>query len=179
MASPVRQTLWLWWALFAGIVLALIFFRILPLGALAGRFPGPDLVMCLACAWVIRRPDLLPALVIAGAVLLEDMVLMRPPGLWAALMILGTEVLRTRSAFSRELSFLAEWAMVAVVMFAMVLGNRLIMAAMILPQPGFGMQMIGFAFSVLAYPAVVLASRLLFGLYKPATGEVDAMGRRL
>ena len=165
--------------LFVLAVTAMLFLRLLPLPAEAGSLPGPDLMMCLCCAWVLRRPDHLPALLIAGAVLVEDMLLMRPPGLWAALMLLGTEFLRSRAAFSRELTLVSEWVMVAVVMLAMMLAFRLGMAVTMLPQPGLGLTLIQFVFSVLAYPLVVGALRLAFGLRKPATGEVDALGRPL
>jgi rod shape-determining protein MreD len=168
-----------WWMLFSLIVLASIILRLLPLGMNPGRLPGPDLVMCLACAWVLRRPAFVPVFLIAGLVLIEDMLLMRPPGLWAAMMVLGTEILRTRAQFSRELSFVGEWIMVSAVMLAMILGQRLLLAVMFLPQPGFGVDMIGFGFSVMTYPVIVGITRLAFGLHKPATGEVDAMGRPL
>lgn len=179
MGDGVGNGIWLARAMFAVAVTVMLFLRLLPLQAEAGTLPGPDLLMCLCCAWVLRRPDHLPALLIAGAVLVEDMLLMRPPGLWAALMLLGTEFLRSRAAFSRELTLVSEWVMVAVVMLAMMLAFRVVMAVTLLPQPGLGLTLIQFLFSVLAYPFVVGALRLAFGLRKPATGEVDALGRPL
>lgn len=179
MGDAVRNGVWLARGLFVVAVLVMLFGRLLPLPAEAGTLPGPDLLMCLCCAWVLRRPDHLPALLIAGGVLVEDMLLMRPPGLWAALVVIGTEFLRSRAAFSRELTFVSEWVMVAVVMLVMLLGFRLAMAMTLTPQPGLGLTLIQFLLSVIAYPFVVGALRAAFGLHKPATGEVDAMGRRL
>lgn len=179
MAEGARDNVWVWRGLFVLAVLTMLFLRILPLRSEAGSLPGPDLLMCLCCAWVLRRPDHLPALLIAGAVLVEDMLLMRPPGLWAALMLIGTEFLRSRAAFSRELTLVSEWVMVSIVMLAMLLANRFIIALTMLPQPGLSLTLVQFVFSILAYPVVVGGLRLAFGLRKPATGEVDAMGRRL
>jgi rod shape-determining protein MreD len=179
MVDPVAQGQWLARGLFVAVVMALLFLRLLPLPGEPGGLPGPDLLMCLCCAWVLRRPDHLPALLIALAVLLEDVLLMRPPGLWAALMLVGTEFLRSRAAFSRELTFVSEWVMVAVVMLAMTLGYRLALAVTVTPQAGLGLTLIQFLVSVAAYPLVVGALRLAFGLRKPATGEVDALGRPL
>jgi rod shape-determining protein MreD len=48
-----------------------------------------------------------------------------------------------------------------------------------LPQISLGQAMIQLIASILCYPLVVGASRLAFGVRKPATGEVDAYGRRL
>jgi rod shape-determining protein MreD len=171
---------WLWWAVFAGIFAVLIFGRMLPLGAQVGALPGPDLVMCLACAWVLRRPDYLPALLIAVIVLVEDMLLMRPPGLWAAIMLVGTEFLRhSRRIFARadDTGRMGDGGRRDAGDDAGLPDDR--GAAAMLPQPALGLTLIQLLWSVAAYPAVVGASRLAFGLRKPATGEVDAMGRRL
>lgn len=170
---------WLWRGIYVSAVLAMLFLRLLPLPSEAGSLPGPDLLMCLSCAWVLRRPDHLPALLIAGAVFLEDMVLMRPPGLWAAILLIGTEFLRSRAAFSRELTLLSEWFMVAIVMLGMMLAYRMINGLTMLPQPGIGFTLVQFVFSALAYPCLVGLLRLTFGLRKPAAGEVDPQGRRL
>ena len=130
-------------------------------------------------AWVTQRPDHLPALLIAAVVLAEDMILMRPPGLWTAVVVLGTEFLRSRSALTRELGFAAEWFLIAGVMTAMMLAYRLALAVAFVGQAGFGYVLTQTVGSILMYPVVVLLLRLAVNLRKPSTGEVDAMGRRL
>lgn len=177
MVDPVSARLWLRRGLFLAIVLAALFLRLLPLGP--ARWPGPDLMLALILAWVIRRPDDLPALLIAGAVLIEDFLLMRPPGLWAALVLIATEFLRGRSALTRELTFVAEWFLVGLVIFALLVANRLILGLTLTPQPGFGFAFVQAAFSVLCYPAVVAVLHLALSLHKPSTGEIDDYGRRL
>lgn len=177
MVDPVTRGIWLARLLFVAVVVAMLFVRLLPLPAAPGRWPGPDLLMCLCCAWVLRRPDHLPAPLIAFAVLAEDMLLMRPPGLWAGLMLLGTEFLRSRAAFSRQLTLVSEWVLVAVVMLAMTLAYRFVLAVTMTAQPGLAIFAMQFLFSVLAYPLVVGVLRLSFGLRKPAAGELDALGR--
>ncbi len=179
MAEGVPSTVWAYRALFAVLALALLLLRLLPLGSAAGAWPGPDLLMCLTFAWVLRRPDYVPLVLIALVVLLEDLMLMRPPGLWAALMVLGAEFLRNRTALSRELSFVVEWVLVAGVMAAVVMGNRLVLAVTMLDQASLGQTIIQLVASILCYPVVVFLSRLAFGVRKPAAGEIDAYGRRL
>jgi rod shape-determining protein MreD len=179
MAEGVPSTVWAYRALFAVLALALLFLRLLPLGSAAGTWPGPDLLMCLTFAWVLRRPDYVPLVLIALVVLLEDLMLMRPPGLWAALMVLGAEFLRNRTALSRELSFVVEWVLVAGVMAAVAMGNRLVLAVTMLDQASLGQTIIQLVASILCYPVVVFLSRLAFGVRKPAAGEIDAYGRRL
>lgn len=179
MVDPVATRLWLYRAAFAGIAALILFVRLLPIGGSAGSWPGPDLMLCLMLAWVTRRPDYLPALLIAAIVLVEDLILMRPPGLWAAIVVLATEFLRARSALTRELGFLPEWFLIGVVMLAMLAGYRLILGLAFLDQPGFGYAFAQTAMSILFYPAVAGGLHLAIGLRKPLTGEVDAWGRRL
>lgn len=179
MAEGVRRRAWLYPSVFAGIAMLLFVLRLLPLGAEAGAWPGPDLLLCLILAWVIRRPDYLPAALIAGVVLVEDLLVMRPPGLWAALVLMASEFLRSRSALTREVSFPIEWLLVSGLMLALRLGERLISALAFLPQPGLGEELIQTLASILCYPLVVGFCWLILDLRKPAMGELDAFGRRL
>lgn len=179
MIDPVKRELWLHRGLFVGVALTLFFLRLLPLGTEAGRLPGPDILLCLILAWVQRRPDYLPALLIVVVVLIEDLLLMRPPGLWTALVLLGAEFLRSRIALTRELSFAMEWLLIAALMMALLLGYRLVFALAFLPQPAFGFAMVQVLASILFYPAVVWLSHAALGVHKPGMGEVDDKGRRL
>ena len=173
---PLASTAAGW--LFVGVALTLFFLRLLPLGTEAGRLPGPDILLCLILAWVQRRPDYLPAGLVAAVILTEDLFMLRPPGLWAALTVLGAEFLRSRAALTRELSFLMEWLLIAAVMVVLFLAGRLAHAVMFLPQIGFGYATAQVLASILAYPLVVGMSRVALGVHKPGMGEVDARGRR-
>jgi rod shape-determining protein MreD len=179
MVDPVAGRLWLYRGLFVGLALVLLFLRLLPIGGQAGQWPGPDLLLCLMLAWVTQRPDYLPAILIAGVVLLEDLILMRPPGLWAAIVVLATEFLRGRSALTRELGFLAEWLLIAGLMLAMLIGYRVVMTVAFLDQPAFGYAFAQVAMTALCYPLIVGILHAALHLRKPSTGEVDAFGRRL
>jgi rod shape-determining protein MreD len=179
MAEPVRTRPWRYWALFVGLAVLSLFLRLLPLGAMPGTLPGPDLLLCLVLAWVLRRPEYMPALLIAAVFLLEDMLLMRPPGLWALVVLLGAEFLRHRQPLMRELGFPMEWAVVSAVMLAMLLAERLALSLAMVPMPSLGLSMVQLLLTVLAYPLAVLVSHFAAARAQPATGEVDALGRPL
>ena len=179
MVDPATRSLWLHRLLFVAIALGLLFVRLLPLGSTAGDLPGPDILLCIVFAWTMRRPDYLPAILIAAVVLLDDMILMRPPGLWTALVILASEFVRGRVALTRELSFGVEWLLVAGLMVGMLLAYRIAFAMVLLPQSGFGFAMVQVVWSIVCYPAVVAVSRFVLDLHKPAMGEIDAYGRRM
>lgn len=165
--------------LFLGIAALSLFIRLLPLGEMPVRFPAPDAVLALTMAWVVRRPDFLPALAIVAVFLLEDLLLSRPPGLWALMVLAGTEFLRARNAMLRGLGFWMEYLLVAAVMLAMLLAYRLILAIVMVPPPPLGLSFLQFLGTVAVYPVVVAVSHFLLGVRKPATGEVDSLGQRL
>lgn len=179
MDSFWRQAHWIYRAVFLGLALLLLFVRLLPLGGEVGGLPGPDLLLCLIMAWIIRRPDYLPMPLILIVLLTEDLILMRPPGLWTATIVLATEFLRGRTILTRELSFAAEWALVSGLMLAALLAYRLVLGLALVPQPPFGFAVVQILWSIAFYPPVVAVSRLVIDLRKPATGEVDDYGRRL
>jgi rod shape-determining protein MreD len=174
-----RSAHWIYRGLFLALALGLVFLKLLPLGHSAGALPGPDLVLCLIMAWVVRRPDYIPLSMIVLVVLIEDLILMRPPGLWTALVVMATEFLRSRVALTRELNFVVEWMLVAGLMLGILLAYRLTLAVTFVPQAPFGFAAVQVLWSILLYPIVVGLSHLVLDLRKPATGEIDSFGRRL
>ena len=179
MAEFWRQKHWIFRGLFVAVALVLLFLRLLPLGSAPGALPGPDLLVSVILAWIVRRPDFLPMPLILMVILAEDLILIRPPGLLTAIVILATEFLRGRIALTRELSFVVEWLLVSGVMLGMMLVYRLILGLALVPQAPFGFAIVQVLWSIAVYPVVVALSRLALDLRKPATGEVDDLGRRL
>ncbi|ATX66449.1 rod shape-determining protein MreD [Roseinatronobacter bogoriensis subsp. barguzinensis] len=195
-----RQTqMLLYVALFLGVAALITFYRLLPLGSyglpqgLVGaedisgegtgfslrNLPPPDILLCLTLAWVVRRPDLLPAPIIVGYFFIEDILLLRPPGLWALIVLMGSEFLRTRTEQLRGYGFWLEFLLVIGLLLAMFLANRAMLAIVMVPQVPLGLSFAQFLGTVAIYPAVVALSHFVFRLRKPATGEVDALGQRL
>ncbi|WP_324753384.1 rod shape-determining protein MreD [Roseovarius sp. Pro17] len=177
MAEDARAHLWTMRALFAALCAAVIFWRILPLSTLPAGWAGPDLITALAFAWVLRRPQYAPPLLIAAVVLLTDLMFQRPPGLWAALVVLGCEALKSRAPGLRDLSFAAEWLVVASVTVAVMLAYRLTLAILLVPQAPLGLSLMQMAMTVLCYPLVVMVSSLLLGVRKAKPSETSRRGR--
>ncbi len=176
MMAPGAGSAWAHWLLFTALVALIFFIRLLPLHPGATAWPGPDWIIALAYGWALRRPSFMPALLLAAALFLEDLVFLRPPGLWAALGVLGLEFLRGRAQLSRSLPFAAEWALVAVVLLFMTFGQRLLLGVFLAPQPPLGMDLLRWLATLLAYPLVVLVSAYLFGVRKVAPGALDELG---
>ena len=156
---------------FLASVWALLFVRLLPLSAGIMGWPGPDLALALILAWVLRRPDQLAAPVIVLAILVEDVLLMRPLGLWTAIVLLGSEAARLREPRWRDQPFMVEWFRVGVLIGLMMLGYRLVQVVFVLHVPALGQVILQFLATVAAYPLVVFGARWLIGLRRLGRGD--------
>ncbi len=163
-------------ALYLGLCLFLIFLNLLPLNMVPQGWAGPDLMLALSYAWVLRRPDYVPALLVVGVFLLTDFLFHRPPGLWSAAVLIGLTVLRSRAAGLRDLTFAVEWLSVTIVILAIMSGYRIILAILLLEQPALGLSLVQATMTILAYPLVAGISQVLFGVRKPTPGDIGIMG---
>ncbi len=179
MAETIRTRRLAWRALFLMLATTVAFVQLLPTGGADAGLPGPDVLVLLAIAWVLRRPDYVPALLIAGVMLAADFLFVRPPGLWAAITVLATEFFRARAQASRDLPFLIEWATVGFVCAVMTLGEALVLLILMVPQPPLGLTLIQLILTIACYPLVVVVSVFGLGLRRPAPGEVDELGHPL
>jgi rod shape-determining protein MreD len=153
----------------------LVFLRLLPLSNGLMGWPGPDVVLCLTLAWVLRRPDQMSALVIVLAFLLEDVILYRPLGLWAAVVLLATEAARMREPRWRDQPFMFEWLRVATLIGLMMLGYRILQILFLLPVPALGQVILQYLATIAAYPLTVFGARWLVGLKRISPVEADRM----
>ncbi|MBE3639160.1 rod shape-determining protein MreD [Mangrovicoccus algicola] len=160
MARSRGAGLWLARAAYAAIALAAMAVLLMPLWIEPGGWPGPDLLSALTLAWVLRRPEQVPVLLIAGVMLTADLMLQRPPGLWAALMVAGSEVLRARRRTGRPLGVVAEWALAGTVIFAMSLADWLAMTVTLARHAPLADMLAATAVTILSYPLTALGLRL-------------------
>lgn len=158
MVDPRTLARLLHWALFLAMALVVTLTEIMPRHIGAGTWPGPQLILVFAMVWVLRRPDYLPVWMIAGVGLTTDLILMRPPGLWAALMVIATEFLRSRSSNAREWPLALECAIATALMVLMMLCNRAVLGLFLVPQAGLGLDIQQLISSAIAYPFAVALS---------------------
>ncbi|MDQ2092198.1 rod shape-determining protein MreD [Marimonas arenosa] len=170
--------LWLMRAGFAALILGILFFQMLPLETTPRRFAGPDLVIGFTFAWALRRPEYTPIGLTAALLLVADLLLGRPPGLYAALTLIAFSNLRRRTADLRGMPFTVEWVTVSLAIAAVMLGHRLILALLLVDLPGLGLQLIQMTMTILAYPLIAAIARFVFRLRAPGLGEVNALGQR-
>ena len=172
MIDPAATRLWVGRGLFVLLSALVIFVRLLPIGHLPHGLPAPDLMLCFTAAWVLRRPEFLPAPLVAALFLLADLLFQRPPGLQALMVLVATEFLRSRTQRTRDTSFAFEWMTVAGVFLILTAALRLVHAVTFTPQPALAPAMVAVMLTILAYPLTVLASNLIFGVRRAAPRDV-------
>lgn len=139
---------------------------------------GPDLLIAFAFAWSLRRPEYVPALLLAAIFLLSDLLLQRPPGLWALLALLACNNLRNRSRSLRDATFGAEWIAVSLLLVGILLMNRIVLTILLVQPPQLRLSLMELGMTILVYPAVVFVTRSLMGVRRAAPGELDSLGGR-
>ncbi|MCV2880436.1 rod shape-determining protein MreD [Actibacterium sp. XHP0104] len=176
MIDPVTSQRWVYRLIFVALAGLVTFVQILPLQTAPTRVPGPDLLLCLAFGYVQRRPDYAPVLLMTLVFLLSDFLLMRPPGLWTALVLLGAEFLRNRQAGSGEVPFPAEWLLTGAAIFAVYTLNVLLLAMTGTPAPARGMMLVQAVLTVACYPLVVGLLHYGLNLRRTAPGGIQPRG---
>ena len=148
-------------ALLAGFGVVAIYAGLIPLGTADG-LAVPDLLYCLAVAWVIRRPASAPLWIILGLGLFGDIMLSRPIGLGALGLMLATEAMRANAAVFHGSPVVLEW-LAAVLAFAlMVAGMEVLLRLSFADGPG-ATPLLGYVLSTaVAYP--IVAAGLVWGL---------------
>ncbi|MFK7881732.1 rod shape-determining protein MreD [Roseobacter sp.] len=140
---------------------------------------GPNLLIGFAFAWSLRQPEYVPTLALAVLFLLADLILQRPPGLWASLALLACERLKGRSRGSRERSFVAEWLHVCIMIAGITLVYRAVLIITLLDLPPFGLTVIEAIMTMVFYPVVVAITHGLMGVRKSAPGDSEKIGSRI
>ena len=161
MAELHARRILAWRVAYVLIGLAVIFYRILPLETGTPGLPGPDFILCITLAWVLRQPASVPLGLILFLFLIGDFLLQRPPGLLTAFAVMGSEFLRSRRAGIAETPFLFEWAVVSGAILAIVLGQRVVLWMLVADQPSLGLSLMEGLATIVIYPLVVLVSKFI------------------
>jgi len=178
MAEFSAARVWTMRLAFLLLALLILSSHLIPLDTQPRRWAPPDLLTAFTFAWLLRRPDYVPALLIASVVLLADFLLMRPPGLMAFLMVLGTEYARRRATGLTEASFVGEWVAVGLILTAIMVLNRFALLLFAVVQAPLGLTVVQLIATILCYPLVALITQSLMRVHKPAPGDGEMAGAR-
>ncbi|MGI9370033.1 MAG: rod shape-determining protein MreD [Ruegeria sp.] len=177
MGKATSQT-WFKRGLFLLIAVLILFLHLLPLDTQPDRWPFPDLLIAMTFAWVLRRPELVPTLSVALVMLVADLLLQRPPGLLAALVVGGTAYLRSAAPGMRDIGFVGEWISVGAVMSLIFVANRTVLSIVSVQQVALGPALFQLVLTITVYPLMVLATQALFGVRRVSASDPEALGGR-
>ncbi len=179
MSEMAQTRLWTMRMGFVLLVFVILFFHLLPLETTPRRWVGPDLLLAFACAWSLRRPEYVPMLLLAVLFLLADLLLQRPPGLWAMAALLGCEALKQRARGLRDMGFASEWLRACIVIVAIAGLYRALLIVTLVDLPSLGLTIFETAMTVFFYPVVVATTHGIMGVRKATPGDLDGAGARL
>ncbi len=162
MSRRAEMRRWTGRALFLIIALTAIYLPLLPFGMDRGGRAWPDVLFAVTAAWIVRRPDDLPFLLVAAVGFVADLMLSRPPGLWALIFLLAMEFLRVQRHRLIDRPFPVEWLTVSITFGIALMMQTLLLIAAFVPLPGGDLTWQVFALTVVAYPVAVAVLR--FGL---------------
>lgn len=165
--------------MFVLVAFLILFFHLLPLNPAPSQWAGPDVLVAVVFAWAIRRPDYVPIILVAAVMLLADMMLQRPPGLWSVLVVCAAEWLKSRERRQRETTFVLEWLTFAGTLIVITILYRAVMMILILAPGTLTLSLVQVLMTIAVYPVVVIVSYFLFGVRRAAPGDVDRLGRTL
>jgi len=179
MADAPTTRIWFGRLVYVLVMLVLVFAQLLPLNTTPTVWAAPNWALAVTFAWVARRPEYAPLIVIAALFLLSDLLFQRPPGLWAALVVIMSEMIRTRAQGIRNMPFALEWGTVAAGIVGITLMYRAALTVVMTAQAPLGLTLIQMVMTIIFYPLVVAVAHFIFGVSRPALGQVDSRGHRL
>lgn len=168
------QHIWSYRALFLALCASVICIKMMPLSLDSSGVPGPDLLLALTLAWLLRQPTVVPLGLILLVFLLADFLFQRPPGLWTLLVIITSEALRRRRLTMTEFPFFLEWSAFTGAVFAMIVVERLLLLLLFVEPAPLGLSLAHAIVTAAIYPIVVGISKFLFGLRKIGPADVEA-----
>lgn len=150
------------------IVMLEVLFQTLPIHTSPYQFYTPDIPLVITMVWVMRRPDVMDPILITIVFIFADMILQRPPGLWALIALCATMFLRLRAMYFKETIFFYEWLTVAIVIIFSFTAHHLILIIAFLPTHNLKLIAMQAFLTILLYPVFiwVFRSMLHFSLYK-------------
>jgi len=176
MSEGAGLRFWTMRLAFTGLALMLLLAHLLPMQTTPRAWGGPDLLLCFALVWSARRPEFVPLMLLATLFLLADFLLSRPPGLAAALMLMGCAQMRSRGRTLRDNGFGAEWMHAAIIVAAIYIAQRFAFFLFLLPMPQLSLSISQAVATMACYPLLVLVSAVFFGVRMAAPRDFDAIG---
>jgi rod shape-determining protein MreD len=166
-------------ALLTGLGLVAIYIPLVPYSLAAEDGGPPDLLFCLVVAWILRRPDTAPLVLVLTLGLLADVLNSRPMGLGALALVLGSELFRAQRSLLLGAPFVLEWIAVALTLIVAGLCVSLMLKVTFIDGPSIGQLVTQALVTAVFYPVVVVFLHWMIGIRapeaRPQPGRLDPL----
>jgi rod shape-determining protein MreD len=176
MANALRNPKWGYRFLLLFLCALILFLNLLPINTAPSVWSAPDLIACLIFAWTLRRPSYAPTILVALIAFSADMILQRPPGLYAAGFLIANEFLRSRAADIGTGSFTIEWAYVALALIAALIFKRLLLHITLADNNSLSLTLTQLLITLLAYPVVAAFCHFALKLRFQSPSDIRVKG---
>lgn len=159
--------------------LVAIYVPLVPFSLAAEDGGPPDLLFCLVIAWILRRPDTAPLVLVLTLGLLADVLNSRPIGLGALALVLSSELFRAQRSLLVGVPFILEWIAVALTLVAAGLCAFLVLKVTFMDGPSVRQLVTHALVTALFYPVVVVVLHWMIGIRapeaRPQPGRLDPL----
>jgi rod shape-determining protein MreD len=166
-------------ALLLAMGMVAIYLPLVPYSLAAGDAGSPDLLSCLVIAWIVRRPDTAPLVLVVILGLLADVLTSRPLGLGALGLVICAELFRAQRGLLVGLPFVLEWLVVTVATMAVALCSFLLLKLTFMDGPSVRQLASHALVTSISYPVVVGVLYWMMGVRapdaRPQPGRLDPL----
>ena len=167
MSNIPSERIWVYRIIFIAVAIFLILANLMPLQTTPQRWPWPNILLLVIFCWSLREPNFVPIPLVITVLLLQDLLLHRPPGLFSGISVIILIWIKVITASSDEKSFLAEWVRVTLAFASISLVYHLVLSLSFVNTTELRITLIQTIFNISIYPLIVLVSHYIFRVKRP------------
>ena len=167
MSKIPSERIWIYRTIFTTLSVFVILTNLMPLQTTPQAWPWPNILLLIIFCWSLREPNFVPVPLVAVILLLQDLLLHRPPGLLSGITIIVLIWIKIITASSDDKSFLAEWVRVSLAFAAISLIYHLLLSLSLVTTTELRISLIQTIFNICMYPFIVLVSQHIFRVKRP------------
>ena len=167
MSKIPSERIWIYRTIFTTLSVFVILTNLMPLQTTPQGWPWPNILLLIIFCWSLREPNFVPVPLVAVILLLQDLLLHRPPGLLSGITIIVLIWIKIITASSDDKSFLAEWVRVSLAFAAISLIYHLLLSLSLVTTTELRINLIQTIFNICMYPFIVLVSQHIFRVKRP------------
>ncbi|MBL6856101.1 MAG: hypothetical protein ISQ88_06980 [Rhodobacteraceae bacterium] len=157
----MSNALWFQRTVYSVISLLFIIWLISPQNSLPQAIPAPEFLLCLTLVVILRKPEVLPVILIAIIFLFCDFLFSRPVGLWSGIVIILTEFTKAQYWRYKGSNFVTTWLFSSFVIAFGIGTYILILILFVVPHTNLSQYLVWVLITIFSYPIMFCLSFLV------------------